>query len=115
MCKSESFVHLFHFLIRAYPEGLTVPDNDGQTPSQYLTATASRIDDRGMALLHRQAAQSHGLSPETLQIIFDAYPGAIRLKDKSGLLPIHHACLNEMSSINVIMSFVKLYPESIVS
>mmetsp|Transcript_25636 Transcript_25636/g.36754 ORF Transcript_25636/g.36754 Transcript_25636/m.36754 type:complete len:262 (-) Transcript_25636:226-1011(-) len=115
VCKSDSLLYLVHFLIKAYPAGLTVPDNDGQTPSQYLNAAASRRDTRGMALLHRQAAQSKGLSVIIFHILLNAYPEAIQLTDKSGLLPLHHACLNEMSSLDVIMLFVKCYPESIVA
>jgi 23S rRNA pseudouridine1911/1915/1917 synthase len=46
--------------------------------------------------------------------MFDAYPEAIRMQDNFGLLPLHYACLNEVSSVDIIMSLVKLYPESIL-
>jgi len=45
--------------------------------------------------------------------LFQANPEAIRLQDKSGLLPIHHASLNQASSLDALMLLVKLYPESI--
>ena len=71
-------------------------------------------DENGMLLLHRQAAYSKGLSLESLNILFDAHPEAIRVQDNLGLLPLHHACLNEVTSLDALMSLVKLYPESIL-
>ena len=66
-----------------------------------------------MVLLHRQAVHIKGLSVQSLNILHDAYPEAIQMQDNSGLLPIHHACLNEASSLGVLMSLLQLYPESI--
>jgi hypothetical protein len=67
-----------------------------------------------MAFLLRQASYyCKGLSTKILNILFDAFPGAIQLQDKSGLLPIHYACLNKMSPLNALILLVKLYPESI--
>jgi len=108
-------LHLVPFLIEAFPEGLNVSDNDGKAPLQYLIATASHIEERGMVLLHRQAVQSKGFRLIIFVYLFLAYPEAIRLQDNLGLLPIHHACLNEMSSLDLIMLFVKLYQESIIT
>jgi len=112
-CNNIYSPHFIHFLIQAYPESTTVQDNDGNTPLQYLTITASRVDEKGMLLLHRQAAHFRGLNVEMLPILFQANPEAIRLQDKSGLLPIHHASLNQASSLDALMLLVKLYPESI--
>jgi ankyrin repeat protein len=113
VCINGYSLHLIHFLIQAYPESTTVQDNDGNTPLQYLTITASRVDEKGMLLLHREAAHFKGLNVEMLPILFHANPEAIRLQDKSGLLPIHHASLNQVSSLDALMLLVKLYPESI--
>ena len=113
VCINGYSLHLIHFLIQAYPESTTVQDNDGNTPLQYLTKTASRVDKKGMLLLHREAAHVRGLNVEILPILFQANPEAIRLQDKSGLLPIHHASLNQVSSLDALMLLVKLYPESI--
>jgi ankyrin repeat protein len=113
VCFNGYSLHLVHFLIQAYPESTTVQDNDGNTPLQYLTKTASRVDEKGMLLLHREAAHVRGLNVEMLPILFQANPEAIRLQDKSGLLPIHHASLNQVSSLDTLMLLVKLYPESI--
>ena len=76
--------------------------------------SASRKDENGMLLLHRQAAHCKGLSVESLNILFEAYSEAIRIQDNFGLLPLHHACLNEVSSLDALMSLVTLYPESIL-
>jgi ankyrin repeat protein len=113
-CNNGYSLHLIHFLIQAFPESTTVQDNNGNTPLQYLTITASRVDENGMLLLHRQAAHCEGLSFESLNILFDAYSEAIRIQDNFGLLPLHYACLNEVSTVDIIMSLVKLSPESIL-
>jgi hypothetical protein len=55
-----------------------------------------------------------GLNIKILNILFDAYSEAIRIQDNFGLLPLHYACLNEVSTVDIIMSLVKLYPESIL-
>jgi len=78
-----------------------------------LKETASRKDKRGMVLLQRQAGHCKGLNIKILPILFDAYPEAVRMPDKSGLLPIHQACFNEASSLDALMLLAKLYPESI--
>ena len=113
-CNNGNSLHLIHLLIQAYPESTNVQDYEGNTPLQYLTKAASLIDKRGMLLLHREAAHFSGLNVEMLPTLFHANPEAIQLQDKWGLLPIHHASLNEASSLEALMLLVKLYPESIV-
>ena len=113
-CKNGYSLYLIHFLIQAYPEGSTVPDHDGKTPFQYWNETASQMDEQGMTLLHRQAAHSKGLCVGALPFLVNAFPEATRLQDKSGLLPIHHACVNEMSSVDALMLLIKLHPECLV-
>jgi len=113
-CNNGYSLRLIHSLIQAYPESTTVQDNDRNSPLQYLTKIARRVDERGMLLLHREAAHFKGLNVEILPILFHANPEAIRLQDKLGLLPIHHASLNEASSLDALMLLIKLYPEGIV-
>ena len=114
-CMRNGFsADLIRVLAEAYPQGWTVQDNSSRTPKQYLIESASRKDENGMLLLHRQAAHCKGLSVESLNILFEAYSEAIRIQDNFGLLPLHHACLNEVSSLDALMSLVTLYPESIL-
>ena len=113
-CNNGFSSYFIHFLIQTYPKGTTVQDNDGNTPFQYLNKTASRVDERGMLLLHREAMHFRGLNVEMLPILFHANPEAVCLQDKSGLLPIHYAMLNEASSLDALMLLVKLHPESII-
>jgi ankyrin repeat protein len=68
-----------------------------------------------MLLLHREATNIRGLHVEMLPILLHVNPEAIRLQDKSGLLAIHHASLNEASSLDALMSLIKYYPESIAA
>ena len=113
-CNNGYSLHIIRLLIQANPQSWTIQDNVGKTPRQYLNETASRHDERGMVLLHRQAAHCKGLNIKILNMLFDAYPEAIRIQDNFGLLPLHYACLNEVSTVDIIMSLVKLYPESIL-
>jgi len=105
-CNHRYSDHLIRFLIHKYPKGVAVPDNDANVPAFY-------IDEKGMSLLHKIATYGKGLSPVILTIFFNANPEVIRLQDKTGLLPLHHAFLNKASSVDSLMSLIKLYPESI--
>ena len=112
-CIKGYSLRLIHFLFQTHPESATIQDNDGYIPLQYLNKTASRVDDRGMLLLHREAAHSKGLCVAALPLLLKANPEAIGVQDKSGWLPLHHASLNEASSLDALMLLIKLYPESI--
>ena len=66
-----------------------------------------------MLFLHREAAHCSGLNVEMLPVLLSANPEAIRLQDKWGLLPLHHASLNKASPLEALILLVKLYPEGI--
>jgi len=100
-------------LLDAFPESCTAKDNNGKAPSQHLKPRASERDDRGRFMLHRLAACSAGLAENTLSLLLDANSDAISSPDIYGMLPFHHACLNKESSLEVLMSLVKLYPEGL--
>ena len=61
--------HVINLLIQAYPKSTDVKDNKGKTPLQYLKETVSRVDERGMLLLHREATNIRGLHVEMLPIL----------------------------------------------
>lgn len=109
---SES-VNIAMVLLDAYPESSNIKDNQGRTAWQLLKPMAANRDDYGMLPLHHQAACPRGLTVNSLKFLFKAYPESIALPDNWGMLPFHHACLNTASSIDVLMLFAKLYPESI--
>ena len=60
--------HVINLLIQADPKSTDVKDNKGTTPLQYLKETASRVDKRGMLLLHREATNIRELHVEMLPI-----------------------------------------------
>jgi ankyrin repeat protein len=88
---------------------LTLQDNQGRTPLQLLTHTSSTQDENKMLPLHRLVANSNTLSEQPLQLLIDIYPESITSPDKNGMLPFHHACLNEASSLEVLMLFVNFF------
>jgi hypothetical protein len=52
---------------------------------------------------------------KSLQLMIDAYPEHITSVERRGRLPFHYACLNETLSLEVMMLFIKLFPESIIN
>ena len=96
-------------LLDASPESFKVVNHNAQNPFQCLKIVASQRDERGMYLLHRLAYTDE----DTIRILCDANPEAIASPDIFSMLPIHHAVLNEASSLEMLMQFIKLDPESL--
>jgi ankyrin repeat protein len=95
-----------------------VKDDRGRTPLHLLTEAASRTDDEnGMIPLHHYAAYyspSQGFTLNFLTFLLRAYPEGASLPDTHGLLPFHHACLNRTISIDILMIFIRFYPECVL-
>ena len=112
--QRANWVDIAALLLTASPKSETIEDSNGVTPSQLLKQAASRKDDNGKLLLHHQATGPKGFTENSLMMLFRANPEAVALPDNKGMLPFFHACLNKASSLETLMLFVKLYPESIV-
>ena len=115
-CKKQmaDWVNIATLILTESPKSATIKDNNGVTPSQLLKLAASRKDDAGKLLLHHQATRPEGFTEDSLMMLFRANPEAVALPDNKGMLPFFHACLNNASSHETLMLFLKLYPESIV-
>jgi len=85
-----------------------VQDNEGRTPFQLLPSNAS-------FLLHHLAANSMHLSERVVRLFVDMFPNSLITPNKYGMLPFHCACLNPKSSVEILMLFISLSPEVIVS
>jgi hypothetical protein len=46
-----------------------------------------------------------------MKILVDAYPESLSSPDRYDLLPFHYACLNQDSSLEVLMLFIHLSAE----
>jgi ankyrin repeat protein len=105
-------------LIDVNPESVAIVDNEGRTPtpSLHFSQAASQKDENGMLLLHRLAARptSNGITINMLYFLVNAYPESISVPDNSGMLPFHHACLNTLSSVDILTDFINLYPECLL-
>jgi hypothetical protein len=67
-----------------------------------------------MFLLHHLAATSDSLTEKSMLLLFNAYPDSIQIPDKNGMLPFHHAFLNQgVASLEVLMLFISSYPEAV--
>ncbi len=62
---------------------------------------------------HHLAASSDCFTKKSLLLFFNSYPEGIRAPDINGMLPFHHACLNQAIPLEVLMLFVSLYPEAV--
>jgi hypothetical protein len=51
-------------------------------------------------------------SDDVIKLLFNEYPGAVRVKDNDGWLPLHYALRNGASD-DIIRMFVDAFPESI--
>lgn len=102
-------------LVDEYPDSCTIANMDGKTPMDLLKDKASCKDNFGMLLLHRTAAFCGNFSTTSLRFVVDSFPDSILLSDNNRMLPFHHACLNPASSVDILMLFLQLYPESISS
>jgi hypothetical protein len=66
-----------------------------------------------MLPLYHLAATSDILTEKSLLHLFNAYPESIQTPDKYGMLFFHHACLNQPTSLEVLMLLIHLYPEAV--
>lgn len=115
-CATVNSMDVIMVLANANSEELyKAADNHGRTPSNLLYPAASRRDTTGRVPLHHQAAVSKFFTIPSLLLLFSAYPESISEPDNLKMLPFHHACLNSSLPLDVLMYFLKLYPESIKS
>jgi hypothetical protein len=112
-CASSATKHLEAALnlLDADGDSLHIKDKKGRT--QILQHTASSQDESKMFPLHFLATSFDSLSEKPLLLLLNAYPESIRTPDRYGMLPFHHACLNQALSLEVLMLLVSLYPEAV--
>eukprot|EP00590_Aulacoseira_subarctica_P010140 CAMPEP_0172425074 /NCGR_PEP_ID=MMETSP1064-20121228/30016_1 /TAXON_ID=202472 /ORGANISM="Aulacoseira subarctica , Strain CCAP 1002/5" /LENGTH=247 /DNA_ID=CAMNT_0013167687 /DNA_START=142 /DNA_END=885 /DNA_ORIENTATION=- len=106
-------VDIVKALLNANPESSIVLDNQGRSPMQIYQKLASSIDEKGMLLLHHQAASSKDITTNFLIFLVSSYPEGIALQDCHRMLPFHHACLNPKLPLNILLLLLKLFPESL--
>lgn len=94
-----------------HTESFSFQDDQGRTPLQILKCKASTPDEKKRLPLHYLAARTNGLSEKSLKLMVDAYPESISSADKFGVLPFHYACMNQDSSLEVLMLFINFSPE----
>lgn len=114
-CSSVHSLEIVIMLLQACLESYSAIDNYGRTPSCLFAKVSSEKNDQGMMLLHRYAAYSKALDVHSFHFVFHAHPESVLTPDSHGMLPFHHACLNEASSVDTLMSVLTLFPESIVN
>lgn len=118
---AELSIHTVMLLIDGNPESCSIVNQEGKTPLQLLKQTLSTPDDNGRLFLHHWASSSSSFqegiasSTKSLRFLVEVYSEGIFLPDNHGMLPFHHACLNTTSSLDILMLFLHIHPESILS
>ena len=112
---------LLPLLLNLFPESPKIVNNNGQTPKDLLQEAASYKDSAGRLLLHRFAklkasyyAFELNVTEDVINFVADAYPDSISVPDYNGMLPLHHACLNNWNCEDVLFTLLKRYPDSLV-
>mmetsp|Transcript_4226 Transcript_4226/g.6246 ORF Transcript_4226/g.6246 Transcript_4226/m.6246 type:complete len:306 (+) Transcript_4226:128-1045(+) len=108
----SSIFNVFQNLSDAYPESVCIEDHNGRNPSALLKIFSKRMSSNGMLLLHHFCRYT--VSTNIFKLVFHAYPESLTYKDKNNMLPLHHACINEATTIDLIMMCIQLCPESIL-
>jgi ankyrin repeat protein len=111
--SSSFFLENVIVLLDAHKDSLHIKDNHGRTPLKLLSNTSSIPDKKGMRPLHYAVARSQTLTEQSLLVLVNAYPGSIGTADMYGMLPFHHACLNQALAVEVLMILLSFYPEAV--
>jgi hypothetical protein len=54
------------------------------------------------------------VTADVINFVADAYPDSISVPDYNGMLPLHHACLNNWNCKDILFTLLKRYPDSLV-
>jgi len=105
-CRDGASLHLLKLLLDACPENTDKRDDNGKTPADLLKESGrAEQPDRNhhMLLLHCACSADFCNEGPTkhlekfLHLIIDAYPDGRTARDKKGMTPLHHACVNANS------------------
>lgn len=127
-CEHDASVAVLDVLVRAYPEGLTKPDIDGNLPIHYACALESpesamylleACPDESVTTTNKKKGQTplhlacsrYDVSTKLVQELIRLNEDACKARDWQGRLPIHSACMWKASSA-VIEMLLKCNPQS---
>jgi len=101
------------FLVTLTPENCNLCNNDGHSPKDLLSKSATYKDEAGMILLHH-IARTYMVTTKVIESVVDAYPSGIFTPDNNGMLPFHHALLNFwICDFDVVYTLLQLYPDAV--
>jgi ankyrin repeat protein len=121
-------------LVDAYPLGIDITDNMGETPVSILkrNGSATCADENGMLILHH-ACLDDSFPIHAFRLLVEAFPEGINAadnqgrtpsnilnarasqRDANGMLLLHHQACSRSASINLFRLLFKACPESIAS
>jgi hypothetical protein len=126
-CEHDASVGVLDVLIRAYPEGLTITDADGNLPIHYACSLEScesalyllkacpesvmTKNKKGQTPLHL-ASSRYDVCPELVEELIRLNQDACKTRDWQGRLPIHSACMWKADT-KVIQMLLEAYPQSV--
>ena len=131
-CKNNNVsLGIIELLIDKAPDSVRHEDNYGRCLPLHLLCDNNHLDEaaalRVVRLLLEKYPESirqrwYGSlpihiaamafkSPEFCRVLIEAYPGSERIADILGMMPLHHACIN--NAVETVEYLYKLYPDAI--
>ncbi len=99
------------FLVTLTPENYNLCNNDGHSPKDLLSKSATYKDEAGMILLHH-IARTYMVTSKVIEFVLDAYHNGIYIADNNGMLPFHHGLLNFwVWDFDVV--YTQFYPDAV--
>ena len=126
-CQHDAPIATLDVLVHAYPEGLLIPDRDGNLPIHYACsledpeaarylmnacpASARKTNCKGQTPLHLACAR-YDISIDLVQELIQLNENACKTPDWQGRLPVHSACMWKANT-RVIETLLKAHPEAV--
>jgi ankyrin repeat protein len=111
-CANGASTAVLEILIKAYPEGKLIQDNQNRTPLHFYATCntdkpeimtkkvrilcdngAAELADRG-GMLPMHYAAAYGTNADVLKVLADAFPESLSTKDNKGKTPMHLTMVN---------------------
>lgn len=125
-CTNDISISGIKALVKAYPEGLTTADEEGNLPIHYACSLSSeetvmyliesspesikKLNKRNQTALHL-ACSRYDISERVVHTLLKMSHSACKTRDWQGRCPVHDACMWHAPPV-IIDSLLEAYPDS---
>lgn len=110
-CSYGASPEIVRTLVQAYPESVKVTNSDGKLPLHFACGVGAPLEVLNILiesyLESRNKENKFGDTP----LCYLKERGYARKKDSDGMVPLHHACANDLSE-GLMRMLIEAYPES---